>query len=248
MSQQLRVRSRATAASIEPFDDAEGVIENARKNTYNEAMALFQHIDTQNREPNLQDFHLRPDLEETLQTLTIRFRGCLSSILGDAPTLYRVVDGVMWDVLEMSARVAAHHDAAVQARVDTTTATVLMILYPFKPMMTLKDNESLLYRCVRETDHVFGPDTLAVIALRADQCFRENELLDSEAIASFEQRYHHRVLDGYTARTCREPAAVQARGSMFPRSAAMPRAATAAVLGTYSSSQKTSLSRHLQLT
>ena len=211
MSQQLRVRSRATAASIEPLDDAEGVIENARKNTLGDAMELFQHIDTQNREPNLQDFHLRPDLEETLKTLTIRFRGCLSSILGDAPTLYRVVDGVMWDVLELSARVAAHHDAAVQARVDTTTATVLMILYPFKPMMTpkaLKDKESLLYRCVRETDHVFGPDTLAVIALRADQCFRENELLDSEAIASFEQRYHRRVLDGYTAMTCRPPAAV----------------------------------------
>ena len=206
MSQQLRVRSRATAASIEAFD--EGVIENARKNTYDDAMALFQHIDTQNREPNLQDFHLRPGLEETLQTLTIRFRGCLSSILGDAPTLYRVVDGVMWDVLELSARVAAHHDAAVQARVDTTTATVLMILYPFKPMMTLKDNESLLYRCVRETDHVFGPDTLAVIALRADQCFRENELRDSAAMDLFEQKYHHSVLDGYTAMTCRPPAAV----------------------------------------
>ena len=206
MSQQLRVRSRATAASIEPVD--EGVVENARKNTYNDAMALFQHIDTQNREPNLQDFHLRPDLEETLKTLTIRFRGCLSSILGDAPTLYRVVDGVMWDVLELSARVAAHHDAAVQARVDTTTATVLMILYPFKPMMTLKDNESLLYRCVRETDHVFGPDTLAVIALRPDQCFRENELRDSAAMDLFEQKYHHSVLDGYTAMTCRPPAAV----------------------------------------
>ena len=206
MSHQLRVRSRATAASIEPVD--EGVVENARKNTLGDAMELFQHIDTQNREPNLQDFHLRPGLEETLKTLTIRFRGCLSSILGDAPTLYRVVDGVMWDVLELSARVAAHHDAAVQARVDTTTATVLMILYPFKPMMTLKDNESLLYRCVRETDHVFGPDTLAVIALRADQCFRENELLDSEAIASFEQRYHRRVLDGYTSESCRPPAAV----------------------------------------
>ena len=206
MSQQLRVRSRATAASIEPFDEC--VIENARKNTYNEAMELFQHIDTQNREPNLQDFHLRPGLEETLKTLTIRFRGCLSSILGDAPTLYRVVDGVMWDVLELSARVAAHHDAAVQARVDTTTATVLMILYPFKPMMTLKDNESLLYRCVRETDHVFGPDTLAVIALRPDQCFRENELRDSAAMDLFEQKYHHSVLDGYTAMTCRPPAAV----------------------------------------
>ena len=232
MSQQLRVRSRATAASIEPFDDAEGVIENARKNTYNEAMALFQYVDAQNREPNLQDFRRQLHLEETLKTLSIRVRGGLSSILGDAPTLYRVVDGVMWDVLEMSARVAAHHDAAVQARVDTTTATVLMILYPFKPMMTLKDNESLLYRCVRETDHVFGPDTLAVIALRADQCFRENELRDSAAMDLFEERYHRRVLDGYTSESCRAPAAVQARCSMLPRSAAMPRAAADAVLGT----------------
>ena len=206
---RVAARSFATTASIDAFDA--DVIENVRKNTYNEAMALFQHIDTQNREPNLQDFHLRRGLEETLKTLTIRFRGCLSSILGDAPTLYRVVDGVMWDVLELSARVAAHHDAAVQARVDTTTATVLMMLYSFKPMMTpkaLKDKESLLYRCVRETDHVFGPDTLAVIALRADQCFRENELRDSAAMDLFEQKYHHSVLDGYTAMTCRPPAAV----------------------------------------
>ncbi len=97
MSQQLRARSHATAASIDAFDDY--VIENARKITLGDAMELFQHIDTQNRDPNLQDFHRRRNLEETLQTISIRVRGGLRSIIGDAPTLYRVVDGVMWNVL-----------------------------------------------------------------------------------------------------------------------------------------------------
>ena len=111
----------------------------------------------------------------------------------------------MWDVLKMSARAAAHHDAAVQARVDTVTATVLDALSASKPLMTLKDRESLLYRCVRETTHVFGTKTLAVIASRHDQCFREKELVDAETMALFERRYHHNALDGYTARTCHPP-------------------------------------------
>ena len=129
----------------------------------------------------------------------------LADISSDPKTQHHVVDETLWKVLHMSATVAAHHDAAVQDRVDKTTAAVLSALYPHKPMMTREGRASLLYRCVRETTHVFGPETLAVIASRYDQCFREKELLDTEAVASFERRYHHNALDGYTARTCRPP-------------------------------------------
>ena len=129
----------------------------------------------------------------------------LADISSDRKTQHHVVDETLWKVLHMSAKVAAQHDTAVQDRVDKTTAAVLSALYPHKPMMTREGRDSLLYRCVRETAHVFGPETLAVIASRYDQCFREKELLDTEAVALFEERYHHNVLDGYTARTCRPP-------------------------------------------
>ena len=65
--------------------------------------------------------------------------------------------------------------------------------------------QSLLYRCVRETSHVFGPETLAMIASRYDQCFREAELLDHAAMDLFEKRYHRKVLDGYSVRTSQPP-------------------------------------------
>ena len=173
--------SAATAATP-------AVIETARFIATGDAMDAFQHIDA------ILSAHGSPTEP--------RIRG-LSSISGD--TLYRVVDDIMWDVLKLSAHVAAHHSAAVQARVDVVTATVLGSLNHSKPMMTLKDRDSLLYRCVRETTHVFGPKTIAVIASRYDQCFREKELLDTDAMDLFEQMYHHKVLDGYTARTCRPP-------------------------------------------
>jgi hypothetical protein len=162
-------------------------------------MDAFQEIDAILRDAKF------GSLAEASQNTQERFRVGLGSVSSDPTTLYLVLDDIMWEVLKLSAHVAAHHDATVHARVDTTTATVLASLCPFKPMMTLKDKESLLYRCVRETDHVFGPETIAVIASRYDQCFREEEMLDSEAMALFEEMYHHNVLDGYTSRTCRPP-------------------------------------------
>lgn len=175
-------------------------IERVRSRTRDDAIVVFQDIDDR-----LGSYSVWPIEYQPAEVAQQRFRNDLSSISGDAATLYRVVDDVMWDVLKMSARAAAHHDAAVQARVDTVTATVLDALSASKPLMTLKDRESLLYRCVRETTHVFGPKTLAVIASRHDQCFREKELVDAETMALFERRYHHNALDGYTARTCRPP-------------------------------------------
>ena len=179
-------------------------IDRARKETRDDAIIVFQDIDDR-----LGPYSVWPLDYQPAEVAQQRFRNDLSSISGDAATLYRVVDDVMWDVLKMSARAAAHHDAAVQARVDTVTATVLdalsSIINRTKPLRTLKDRESLLYRCVRETTHVFGPKTLAVIASRHDQCFREKELVDAETMALFKRRYHHNALEGYTARTCRPP-------------------------------------------
>jgi hypothetical protein len=176
-------------------------IERVRKETLDDAIVVFQDIDDR-----LGPYSVWPIEYQPAEVAQQRFRNDLSSISGDDATLYRVVDEVMWDVLKMSARAAAHHDAAVQARVDTVTATVLDALSRLsasKPLMTYKD--SLLYRCVREIPHAFGPKTLKVIASRHDQCFREKELLDAETMALFEGRYHHNALDGYTARTCRPP-------------------------------------------
>ena len=188
-----RMATAATAFNPEAID-------RARKETRDDAIVVFQDIDAR-----LGPYSVWPIEYQPGKDAQQRFRNDLSSISGDAATLYRVVDDVMWDVLKMSARAAAHHDAAVQARVDTVTATVLDALSASKPLMTLKDRESLLYRCVRETTHVFGPKTLAVIASRHDQCFREKELVDPDAMALFERRYHHNALEGYTARTCRPP-------------------------------------------
>ena len=191
---------RAATAAFNP-----AVIESARIDTTKEAMDAFQHIDAILGAANLPIEYRQTYPAKARQIALERLSVGLSSISGDPTTLYHVVDDIMWDVLKLSAHVAAHHSAAVQARVDVVTATVLVSLYPFKPTMTLKDRDSLLYRCVRETTHVFGPETIAVIASRYDQCFREKELLDAEAIALFELRYHRKVLDGYTLRTCRPP-------------------------------------------
>ena len=191
-----RMATAATAFNPE-------AIERVRSRTRDDAIVVFQDIDARLGPYSVWPIEYQPG--KALEDAQQRFRNDLSSISGDAATLYRVVDDVMWDVLKMSARAAAHHDAAVQARVDTVTATVLDALSASKPLMTLKDRESLLYRCVRETTHVFGPKTLAVIASRYDQCFREKELVDAETMALFKRRYHHNALDGYTARTCRPP-------------------------------------------
>jgi hypothetical protein len=129
----------------------------------------------------------------------------LAGISSDPKTTHHVVDETLWKVLHMSATVSAHHDTAVQCRVDKTTAAVLSSLYPHKPMLILANRASLLYRCVRETSHVFGPETLAMIASRYDQCFREAELMDHEAMDLFEKRYHRKVLEGYSVRTSRPP-------------------------------------------
>ena len=192
-----------TLAATASFNPA--VIDRVRSDTTKEAMDAFQHIDAILGAASLPMEYRQSYPAKASQIARERLKVCLSSISGDATTLYRVVDDVLWDVLKLSAHVAAHHDAAVQARVDAVTATVLVSLYPFKPMMTREGRDSLLYRCVRETTHVFGPETIAVISSRYDQCFREKELLDADAIALFELRYHHKVLDGYTARTCRPP-------------------------------------------
>ena len=177
----------ATAATPADIETAR-IVEIARIVATQDAMDAFQHIDALLSAHGIEYRQTEP-----------RIRGLSSPALRGDP-LYRVVDDIMWDVLKLSAHVAAHHSAAVQARVDVVTATVLVSLNHSKPMMTLKDRDSLLYRCVRETTHVFGPETIAVIASRYDQCFREKELLDAEAIALFEERYHRKVLDGYTAR------------------------------------------------
>ena len=124
-------------------------IERVRSRTRDDAIIVFQDIDAR-----LGPYSVWPIEYQPAEVAQQRFRNDLSSISGDAATLDRVVDDVMWDVLKMSARAAAHHDAAVQARVDTVTATVLDALSASKPLMTLKDRESLLYRCVRETTHV----------------------------------------------------------------------------------------------
>ena len=188
---------RAATAAFNP-----AVIESVRSVATHDAMDAFHYIDNILSDTSSPiEYRLNP-ASLAQERFKAPLRG-LSSISGDP--LYRVVDDIMWDVLKLSAHVAAHHSAAVQARVDVVTATVLGSLNHSKPMMTLKDRDSLLYRCVRETTHVFGPETIAVIASRYDQCFREKELLDTEAMDLFELRYHHKVLDGYTARTCRPP-------------------------------------------
>ena len=130
----------------------------------------------------------------------------LADISSDPMTKYQIVDEALWKVIHMSATVAARHDTAVQDRVDKTTAAVLSALYPHKPLLPvyrLRTRSSLLYRAVCETNHVFGPVTLAMIAVRYDQCFRESELLDHAAMDLFEERYHRKVLDGYSVSTCR---------------------------------------------
>ena len=192
-----RMATAATAFNPE-------AIERVRSWTLADAIVVFQDIDDRLGPYSVWPLDYRQTYPAEVRGLAQqRFRNDLSSISGDAATLYRVVDDVMWDVLKMSARAAAHHDAAVQARVDTVTATVLDALSASKPLMAYKD--SLLYRCVREIPHAFGPKTLEVIASHHDQCFREKELLDAETMALFERRYHHNALDGYTARTCRPP-------------------------------------------
>ena len=120
---------RAATAAFNP-----AVIESVRSVATQDAMDAFQHIDAMLSAYGIEYRQTEP-----------RFR-MLSSISSDPTTLYRVVDDIMWDVLKLSAHVAAHHSAAVQARVDAVTATVLVSLYPSKPMMMLKDRDSLLYR------------------------------------------------------------------------------------------------------
>ena len=180
---------RAATAAFNP-----AAIDSALQKLSHIAMSQFAVIDSALRVGKRLSLDVQRDLTQAL-----------ADISSDPKTQHHVVDETLWKVLHMAATVAAHHDAAVQDRVDKTTAAVLLGLYPHKPMMTREGRDSLLYRCVRETTHVFGPETLAVIASRYDQCFKENELLDTEAIALFERRYHHNVLDGYTARTCRPP-------------------------------------------
>jgi hypothetical protein len=121
----------------------------------------------------------------------------------------RIVDEVLWSVLLRSASVASPHagDSHVQTRVDQTTVAVMSVLYNHKPKVSFfvlpTDKHSLLYKCVRVSQHVYGPATIEMIASRYDQCFREVDLLDRKAVDLFEQRYHHNILDGYSVITCR---------------------------------------------
>jgi hypothetical protein len=180
-------------------------IDNVLRKLREDAICVFQDVDLTLSDAHWSMEHKRTHPANARQIAQKRFKEDVKSICGDAATLYRVVEDVMWDVLNLSAYVAANHDDAVHARVDIATATVLLSLYASKPVMTLKERASLLYRCVSETDHVFGPETLAVIASRPDQCFRENELLDRATMDLFEKRYHRNVANGYTATTYGAP-------------------------------------------
>jgi hypothetical protein len=184
------------------------VIDSAQQKLSSVALQMFSNLDTRLRD---QLHQTKSDALRFDFGIQDYFMVALADISSDPMTTYQVVDEALWQVLHMSATVAARHDSAVQDRVDKTTAAVLSALYPHKPMMTLTtqnhtaNRASLLYRCVRETQHVFGPETLAMIASRYDQCFREAELLDHAAMDLFEKRYHHKVLDGYSLRTSRPP-------------------------------------------
>ena len=187
------------------------VIDSALQKLSSVALQMFSNLDTRLRDQLHQTKSAALRFDWGIQDAQQYFMVALADISSDPMTKYQVVDEALWQVLHMSATVAAHHDSAVQDRVDKTTAAVLSALYPHKPMMTLTtqnhtaNRASLLYRCVRETQHVFGPETLAMIASRYDQCFREAELLDHEAMDLFEKRYHHKVLDGYSVRTSQPP-------------------------------------------
>jgi len=179
------------------------VIDSALQKLSSVALQMFSNLDTRLRDIPIEYRQTYP--ASACEDAQPFFRVALADISSDQMTTYQVVDEVLWQVLHMSATVAAHHDSAVRDRVDKTTAAVLSALYPHKPMMTPANRASLLYRCVRETQHVFGPETLAMIASRYDQCFREAELLDHEAMDLFEKRYHRKVLDGYSVRTSQPP-------------------------------------------
>jgi hypothetical protein len=178
------------------------VIDSALQKLSSVALQMFSNLDTRLRD---QLHQTKSDALRFDFGIQDYFMVALADISSDPMTTYQVVDEALWQVLHMSATVAARHDSAVQERVDKTTAAVLSALYPHKPIMTPANRASLLYRCVRETQHVFGPETLAMIASRYDQCFREAELLDHEAMDLFEKRYHHKVLDGYSVRTSQPP-------------------------------------------
>jgi hypothetical protein len=184
-------------------------IDHARQSLQRIAMNLFSAIDLSAKQMSGSDLSAdqRSGCVGTSNTADYQrdLMHAIAPIHSDPRTLHQVVDDALWKVLHMSATVAAHHAPEVQDRVDKTTVAVMSALYPHKPMMQLASRPSLLYRCVRETTHVFGPETLAMIASRYDQCFREKELLDHTAMDLFEQRYHRSVLDGYTSSTCRPP-------------------------------------------
>ena len=189
----------ATPAPAVPFNHYAAEIESTRGKMYDVARTMFADIDTtlSSAGAGFSAFSEK-EARERVKQVFIR----LLCNLNPADRC-QVVEDTLWTVLHLSATVAAHHAPEVQARVDTTTAAVLSALAAHKPMMNVSNSHSLLYRCVHDTTHVFGPKTLAMIVSRSDQCFRENELLDTEAMASFERRYHQNVLDGYTAMTCR---------------------------------------------
>jgi hypothetical protein len=177
------------------------VIDIALQKLSNVALAMFSNLATRLSDMPIEYRETHPACDDAQPF----FRVALADISSDPMTKYQVVDETLWQVLHMSATVAARHDTAVQDRVDKTTAAVLSALYPHKPMLTPANRAILLYRCVRETQHVFGPETLAMIASRYDQCFREAELLDHAAMDLFEKRCHSKVLDGYSVRTSRPP-------------------------------------------
>jgi len=181
------------------------VIDSAQQKLSSVALQMFSNLDTRLRDQLHQTKSDALRFDFGIQDSQQYFMVALADISSDPMTKYQVVDEALWQVLHMSATVAARHDSAVQERVDKTTAAVLSALYPHKPIMTPANRASLLYRCVRETQHVFGPETLAMIASRYDQCFREAELLDHAAMDLFEKRYHRKVLDGYSVRTSQPP-------------------------------------------
>ncbi len=183
------------------------VIDSALQKLSSVALQMFSNLDTRLSDASWPIEYRQTYPAAACDDAQLFFRVALADISSDQMTTYQVVDEALWQVLHMSATVAARHDSAVQDRVDKTTAAVLSALYPHKPMLTPANRASLLYRCVRETQHVFGPETLAMtrIASRYDQCFREAELLDHAAMDLFEKRYHRKVLDGYSVRTSRPP-------------------------------------------
>lgn len=111
----------------------------------------------------------------------------------------RLIDHALWALMTMVS-ITNKGRPFISSFQDSAAAYVMKeLLFPLKRDMSNQDGESLLYKAVRRTDYVFGPEILAAIASRNDQRFRESELDDKAVIRTFEKRYKTKVGKGFVA-------------------------------------------------